>query len=100
MTKPVKKSVEEHAPWKSPKYELADVTAFQAIERGEANADQQKRALKWLIEAACGTYDLPYRPGGQDSERDTTFALGKQFVGQMVVKMLKLNVSILRRNEK
>jgi len=66
---------------------------MQALARGEANSDQQQRALKWLIEQAAGTYEFQFYP----SDRDTSFALGRGFVGQQIVKLLKLNLSSLRR---
>lgn len=85
------------APWLPPAYELADATALQALQRGVADPDQQRRALDWIIKQAAGTYDLAYRPGGVDGSRDTDFALGRQFVGQQVVKLLNLAVGALRR---
>lgn len=75
------------------KYELADAAAIQALVRGEADEYQQKRALQWMVDVACGTYDFHYYP----SERDTAFALGRAFVGQQIVKMTRLNVSAMRR---
>ena len=53
-------------------YELADVSALQALQQGVANEDQQKRALRWIIERAAGTYEAHFYP----EERFTTFALG------------------------
>lgn len=86
-----------NGPWAPVDYETADAAAIQALDRGDATPEQQRRALKWLIEKACGTYDLSYRPG-EDGRRDTDFAEGKRFVGSQVVKMLKLNLSLLRRS--
>jgi hypothetical protein len=74
-------------------YDVADVAAIQALQRGDASAEQQQRALRWLIEQAAGTYEFAYYP----SDRDTAFALGRGFVGQQVVKLLKLNLMSLRR---
>ena len=74
-------------------YELADADAIQALIRGDANEDQQERALKWVVEQAAGTYQFHY----YSSERDTAFALGRAFVGQQIVKMTKMNLSALRR---
>lgn len=82
-------------PWKPPYYTVADVSAFQALNRGDATEDQQRRALKYVIETLCGTYDLAYRPA---SSRDTDFALGKVWVGQQLVKFLHINVSALRED--
>lgn len=69
-------------------YELADVAAIQALVRGDADGDQQRRALKWIVEVACRTYDLPYF----DDDRDTAFACGKMFVGQEIRKLTKFDL--------
>lgn len=84
-----------NAPWVPPAYELADVSAIQGLAGGTANADQQQRALKWIIEACAATYDFHYYP----SERDTAFSLGKQFVGQQIVKLTKLRIDQLRKKQ-
>lgn len=82
------------APWFPAKYEKRDVYAIQALEQGEANAEQQKRALEYIINIICGTYDLSYRPG-LDGDRDTAFAEGKRFVGSQIVKLLKINPAMV-----
>lgn len=74
-------------PWHPAPYEEADTNAVKALAAGVANDGQQQRALKWIIETLCGTYDLSYRP---ISDRDTTFAEGKRFVGMQIVKQLHL----------
>lgn len=68
-----------------PCYTKADAWALRALQRGEASPEQQQRALDYIINHVCGTYDLPYRPG---SARDTDVALGKQRVGQDIVWLL------------
>jgi len=75
-------------------YEAADATAIQQLERGEASPELQKRALKWIIEEVCKTNDMSYRPG---DTHETAFAEGKRYVGNQIIKMLKLNPSKLRR---
>ena len=77
-------------PWHPPAYEDYDVRALQALAAGNASDRQQQRALQWIIEAAAGTYDMSYRPGGEDGRRDTDFAEGRRFVGLQIVKLLKL----------
>lgn len=74
-------------------YDLADASAIQALHRGEASADQQQRALRWLIEKCADTYNLHFYP----SDRETAFALGRAFAGQQIVKLVKLDLSSLRR---
>lgn len=81
------------SPWKPFDWEPADVAAIQALSRGEATPDQQKRALDWIITSA-GTYDLSYRPS---SDRDTAFAEGRRFVGLQIVTKLKLNLAAIRQ---
>jgi hypothetical protein len=76
-------------PWHPAPYDETVTGAIKALHAGNANAAQQQRALKWIVEVLCGTYDLSYRPG-EDGERDTAFAEGKRFVGQQIVKQLKL----------
>jgi len=92
MQKPATRAIGPHVP--AP-YELADASAIQALHRGDASADQQQRALKWLIERAAGAYEFQFYP----SDRETAFALGRGFVGQQIVKLLKLDLSTLRRAE-
>lgn len=65
--------------------------------RGDADKGKQQRALKFIIENICGTHDVSYRPGGEDGRRDTDFAEGRRFPGLQIVKFLKLNLSVLRK---
>jgi hypothetical protein len=61
--------------------------AIKALAVGNANGDQQRVALKWIVELAAGTYDQPFRPG-VGGDRDTAFACGRMFVGQQIVKQI------------
>lgn len=79
-------------PWKPVDWELSDASAIQALNRGEASPEQQQRALKFIIEMIAGTYDMAYRPA---SARDTDFALGRAFVGQQIVKLLKVSIGAM-----
>lgn len=83
-------------PWKPAEYTLADVSAIQALMRGDASKEQQIRALRWIVEPLCETYGMSYRP---DSDRDTSFAEGKRFVGNQIVKLTKIDLAALRKNE-
>jgi hypothetical protein len=68
------------APWDAAPVDPADILAIQALVAGTANADQQRRVVLW-IEAATGVTDWAFRPG-QDGQRATDLALGKQWVGK------------------
>ena len=84
------------APWYPPEYEKADIRALKNLAAGTASPEQQQRAMKWIIERACATYDLSYRP---TSDRDTSFAEGRRFVGLQIVKALKLDLAMLEKTE-
>lgn len=88
--------------WRRPKddflscaFDLPDIVALQALQRGDATPDQQKRALDWLISKASGFYELSFC----DNERDSNFSEGRRFVGKQVVNMLALNPSVFKRSE-
>ena len=79
--------------WLPPNWEPADASAMQALAEGVANADQQKRALRWIMVAAAGVDEPSYRP---DSDQ-TVFAEGRRFVGLQIRKLLIINVSAFVR---
>jgi len=89
-----RQAIEAHSPWKPAAFEPADAGAFQALARGNATMEQQKRALDWLVKRACRTYDLSYRPG-EDGRRDTDFAEGQRSIGLQVVKLLNVKIGLL-----
>lgn len=75
------------------KWENADVSSIQALVTGTANPEQQKRAINFIVNKVCLTYDMPYRP---ESQRDTDFLLGRMFVGQQIVKLMKINLNRIK----
>ena len=79
--------VQPENPLAAPDYLEADVQALRACQGGHASEDQQKRAIKYIIEKICGTDDCACRPGPAD--RETNLALGKQRAGQILVYLLK-----------
>ena len=83
------------AAWAPAPYEPYDISSLQALAKGEADAGQQQRALRWIVEAVCATYDQSFRP---ESERETAFAEGRRFVGLTLVKAMKLDISKLRKS--
>ena len=77
--------------WHPPQYEKADIRAIQALAQGNAGEHEQKRALDWIVNSACGTYDEPFRPGSSDVVH---YMLGRRSVGLAIVKLLKLKPEI------
>lgn len=86
MAKPSRR---EH--WHPPDYEKQDVRAIQALAKGDASADEQRRALDWIITQAAATYDEPFRPGSADV---VNYMLGRRSVGLAIVKLMKLKPEI------
>jgi hypothetical protein len=73
-----------------PDYNDAQTHAVQCLAEGEATKDQQKMALDWIIIHACMTYDEAF---DLDSDRLTNLALGRQFAGKQIVKLMKLRTT-------
>src|SRR6185437_11911050 len=88
-----RKDLPKADPWKPAAWENADAGAIQALMRGDAAAHQQQRAIKFIVEQVCGTYDLSYRSA---SDRDTCFAEGKRSVGLQIVKLTHVNLSTFK----
>ena len=52
-----------------------------------------KRAIDWIIKT-CGTYDLSFSPV---SERETSFAEGKRWIGLQIVKLINAPLGSLTK---
>lgn len=82
------------APYESIDHELfrLEVHALRALQAGEASKEQQQLALKFIVETISGTYDWAFRPGAE-GDRETLISLGRQFVGNQIVRLLKVKLS-------
>lgn len=76
-------------------YDVADAAAVQAVAFGRASEDQQKRAMKWIVEKGCMAYDETFHP---ESERASTFMQGRRFVGLLLVKFTTASINALKKN--
>lgn len=83
------KHVPERPPSHPAPFEDKHVAALQALLKGEATPWQQKLALEWIINDVSRAHALPYFP---DNARDSDFAMGKSFVGQQILGLLKINM--------
>lgn len=83
-------------PWMPPIWDKPEISAVQALIRGDATADQQQRFMRFLVNSVCATYDLSFRP---ESERATAFAEGRRFVGLQIVKMQIINLAAFRKDQ-
>ncbi|WP_298704652.1 hypothetical protein [uncultured Variovorax sp.] len=82
-------------PWTPAQPSKAVHYALTNLQNGTASDVQQKLALDWILNAAARTYDQPFRPGGADGARATDFSAGMMFVGQQIVRALKLDPQTL-----
>jgi hypothetical protein len=74
-----------------------DAYAVQAMMHGRASEAQQLRAMRFIVENICGTYDQSYRPPAIDPDgRAAAFAAGKRQVGLELVKFANLNIAQVR----
>ena len=82
----VRKAPPIGSPYREPEMTAEEAWAIKAVGSGAANAAQQGMFLKFLV-AKLAEY---YLPAYRDSDRDTNFALGKQFVGYVIFKTLNM----------
>lgn len=88
-----------HDPWSPVPYDDMTVLAIKAVAGGTASDDQQRHAMRFIIEQMCATYDLSFRPGASDGDRATAFAEGRRFPGLQLVKLINLPLNALRKAE-
>ena len=81
------------------KYRKADVSALQAMRRGEANADLQKRAMEFILNTVCDRNGMSFRPGGPEGARETDFAEGRRFVGNQIVKLTNIPLNKMKEEK-
>lgn len=70
-----------------------DALAIKALAAGNASEPQQKRALNWIVNHAAHTYDVSFSP---TSDRETSFAEGRRFVGLQIVKLVNMPAELLK----
>lgn len=76
-------------------FALADAEAVQALMRADATPEQQKRGMNWILNNACALSTWGYR----ENERETAVALGRQFVGQQIVGIARVNLAQMRKSQ-
>lgn len=76
--------------------DVADVVALQALFDGRADEDQQKCAIRWILDGACGVHEVSFVP---DNPHMTSFNEGRRFVGKQIGEALRTDPGKLRRGE-
>lgn len=88
VTAPRRAPVKKPPPFFDVEWEVADASALQALSRGDATPDQQKRALDWIITKGARAYDVSFQP---DNPHGTDFFEGRRFVGLKIVELMKIS---------
>lgn len=70
-----------------------EITALQALHRGEADAGQQRKVLSWVMNFAAGAGMPTYQPG---SSHDSIFMLGRRFVADRIILALQRSPEFIR----
>jgi len=78
-----------------PEWKNADVAAIQALVKGKANREQQKRALAFIVYHISDVNNQEYRT----NDRDHAFASGRRFVGLQINKMISINLQKFLEHE-
>jgi hypothetical protein len=109
----VKRTPAKRELWHPPAYEDADIRAIQALALyaqtavtppDAANpveppsAAEVKRALDWIINHAAANYDNGFIANDAGG-RVGAFMDGRQFVGQQIVKLMKLKPAIFEKEK-
>ena len=94
MTSRAKKGVQPD-PWMPPEWDISDAHALQALALGEANKDQQQRAINWIINKAAGAYDLEYRT----DPHDHAFASGLRACGLRIISLIKIDLAVFKEKQ-
>lgn len=75
-----------------PAVSLVVAQSIKALHDGRATEHQQKTALQWILREACGKAHFPF----YETDRDTVFALGRQFVADNIIGLFNADLSTLR----
>lgn len=94
----MKKDKDSSLPWFPTEYEDHHVQAMKALARGDCPEHLQKIALDWIINQACDTFGMSFRPDDMGGDRASNFAEGKRHVGNQIVKMIEMIPATLRKN--
>lgn len=81
-------------PFAPASYDNSIISAVQALARGNASEDQQKRALEWIITGAAMTYQETFVPGEPDV---SDYLAGRRNVGLQIVKLIHLKPSQVQK---
>lgn len=81
--------------WMPAPYGPKDVDALKALSLGEATAEQQGIALRWITFTVCDHGGEPFYSDADGGERESSFASGKLFVARQITKLINMDPRIV-----
>jgi hypothetical protein len=79
-------------PWAPPaNVTLQEAAAIHAVANGTASPEQQREAMRFIVERVSGTYQEIYCPG-ENGNRDSAYAAGKRRVGLYLVSLISTSL--------
>lgn len=84
--------------WHPADYDIPDVRAVQHLFTLAMTDQLVDRALRWIIESCCQTYDngtAGSLAANDPHGRISAFVDGRRFAGQQIVKLAKLKISAI-----
>jgi hypothetical protein len=75
--------------WLPKGFNLNKSYALQALSTGTATAEQQKEALKYIVEDLCGIYGVTF---DADNARLDAHNQGRAYIGHAIVQITKLRL--------
>lgn len=65
----------------------AEVAALRAMMTGQADADQQMRGMKCIVEKISQAYQPSYRPNDKGGDRASAYLEGRRSVGLWIINL-------------
>lgn len=87
------KIVKERGGLKTAPMDIVDVASLQAVFEGQADEIQQRRAIRWILDMACGIHDISFDP---ENPHVTSFNEGRRFVGKQISEALRTDTARLK----
>ena len=75
--------------WLPKGFNLNKSYSLQALSTGTATPEQQKEALKYIVEDLCSTYGVTFDP---DNVRLDAHNQGRAYIGHAIVQITKLRL--------
>lgn len=88
--------IDQNGPLGFPELTSPEIQSLRLLEKGTANSVQQNLALQCILQKLCRTYDLHYLP---EDERGTIFLQGRGYVGQRIMRAIRMQPAELRKLE-